>query len=523
VRSQIWPEAALLLTYWAVRLHHLTAYPVFDDEAGHIRQAKMVWKLLPFSGADDGRVLNILLYAPFWPFGDGALWVSRAAYLMAGAAGFAALLCVGRILFGASAGRWAGVAFILMPFAFFFERIALADTLGIPFVALVALFSLRAAARSDRWVLLAGGLSLAALFLSKLTNLLFGFVPVLWLWWFLRSPVGSRRPGLWSGPVRRVIATYLIAAAALAPIVLFLVFRAHSTLGFANVAVRTEAAPLAERLARQFGTLSEYPAAYLTWPIAALCLLGLGLGLLAPRIVGQANSLPDKTLMMHGRGVLYILALIAVPLLAFVIGANSLESRYLAPLAPGLALLAGVGAAGLSSSLSRLPRLATHGLVLAAMGLGGSFQFMWAGWYAPEKLALPASDQPDYIFGWPSGFGVDAAERYVLERAAQGPVAVVLTEGWHMTGLSVHYGWEQNLHSMYAFSEERLQLVWLQSGCDPFALVEEPAPAMLLVTQRRRYAEMVECLQAEKTLLASFSKPGDADSIDVYEIRPLPQ
>jgi hypothetical protein len=507
----LWPELLLILGYWATRLHRLTGYPVFDDEAIHIRQAKMVWKLLPFSGADDGRVLNILLYAPFWPFGDGALWVSRAAYVIVGAAGLAALVAAGRLLLGPAAGRWAGLAFILMPFAFFFERIALADTLGLPLLGLAAWASLRAARRADMLLVLAGGLALAGLLLAKLSNLVYIFVPLLAVAMFGRRS-GTPRLRL-RGPLARAVAIYAVAVLAIAPIVLFLVFRAHSSLGFANVVARTGAAPLGQRFTGQLAILAQYPGPYLTWPLAALALLGLG-----------------RALWRREQGGLFAGAILVVPLLAFTLGANSLESRYLAPLALPLALLAGHGAGRLAALLSQALSLGSQAwlragstaIVGAGLALGGAAQFVWAGWHAPARLALPALDRPDYVEDWPSGFSLPPIEEYILRRASQEPLAVVVTEGWHLAGLTVHYGWERNLRGVYAFSETDLKLAWLQTGCEPFELFEEAPAAILYVAQRERYHGITECLRAEKSLIDSFPKPGAGDAVDLYELRPLP-
>lgn len=492
---QWWPELALILVYWLVRFHHLTAFPVFDDEAIHIRQAKMVWRFLPFSGADDGRVLNILLYAPFWPFGAGALWVSRAAYLILGVIGFAGLMKLGETIFRRSAGRWAGLIFTLLPYAFFFERLALADTVGIPLLTLLALSSVLLTGRRSQSIVLLGGMALGGVILAKLSNLVFLYVP---LWAFVLFGLRAT----WKRSLGQVLALYLCGILAIMPIVLFLVFRAHSTLGFANVATRTTPVPLAERLAHQTSTLSTYLGPYLTWPILGLCLVALGVAL-----------------WQRQAGVWYAFGIVALPGTALIVGANSVESRYLLPILPGVALLAGYGADRIATN-ARIPSRFASVALIGLIGLGGPLRFLWNGWMAPEELRLPPSDRGSYIQDWPSGFGMEAAGQLILDRAVRGPLVVVVTEGWHIPGLTVHFGWERNLRGVYYFSEPRLQMFWLTSGCDPFALTGQLNAPVLLVTERYRYAATLECLNADKTLVDSYPKPGGRNIIEVYELRP---
>ena len=84
-----------MLLWWWVRLHNLLQLPAFIDEGAHLQWARLVWRMQPFHGASDGKLLGIWLGAAFWPFAGG-LWLLRVAGLLVGVCGFAALLATAR-------------------------------------------------------------------------------------------------------------------------------------------------------------------------------------------------------------------------------------------------------------------------------------------------------------------------------------------------------------------------------------------------------------------------------------------
>jgi 4-amino-4-deoxy-L-arabinose transferase-like glycosyltransferase len=489
---------SLLLVYWLTRLHNLTALPGFFDEAVHIRWAKLVWALQPFHAASDGRLLNIWAYAAFFPFGAG-LFVARAVTVLAGLLGFAALLKLGQRLFSRRAVWLAGLIYVAMPYALFYDRMALADSFAAPLLTLALLAATQASeagrrperARPPLWPLVAGAL-LAALILTKLTDLLFAPLPLLVL---LLHPRGEPRGRAWA----RTATIYGAAALVLLAAVVMLKGLAQSDLGFDLIAARTEAAPLAERLLSNARALWEF-AGYLSPPITLLAVWGL---VLAP----------------GNRGALVAAGLIALPAGALLAGSNVAESRFLAPILPMLALVAGYGASRILDWLTRpVWRAGALGLFLLALA-AGSARFTWQVWRSPGDLPLTAWDRFQYVEEWPAGFGLRETAALVFGPGAERPLDVVVSDEGHIPQLSLYAPWEPGLHSLYAFDDGGVRLLHLpREQHDPFAGLADPARPALYVVEVPRYEAERNALAANLTLLARFPRPGGKSVIEVYRL-----
>ena len=115
------------------------------------------------------------------------------------------------------------------------------------------------------------------------------------------------------------------------------------------------------------------------------------------------------------------------------------ESRYLLPMLPLLALLAGAGAERLLGAASARARLL---LALVAIGAAGpALQFMWFTWVAPQQLPLGAfPDRWEYITGWPSGFALRAAAAGLAARNAPLTVIAVDQGSWERMQAHLPYG-----------------------------------------------------------------------------------
>src|SRR5688572_26588751 len=156
----------LLLLYAALRLHGLLRFPVFIDEAFHIGWARDVWSLHPFGSADEGKALIAWVFAPLWPFENG-LWLSRAAVVIAGMVGLAALLALGKRLVGHSAARFAGLLMVLVPYTFFFDRLAFADSVAASFGLVAAALIVYAIDTRRRSIAVLAGVALTLALLVK--------------------------------------------------------------------------------------------------------------------------------------------------------------------------------------------------------------------------------------------------------------------------------------------------------------------------------------------------------------------
>lgn len=489
-----WPEFILILAYWGIRLHNLDLMPAFFDEAIHIRWAKLAWALQPFHAASDGRLLNIWLYAAFWPF-TGALWVSRAGGLIVGALGLAALVRAGRELLGRGVAALAAILYIGLPYAFFYERMALADPLLAPLLSLLVLGCTLGMRRRDRiWPILAG-VSLAAIQLTKLTGAVFWPAPLLAL---ALLPKQRGRPA-----VPRTAVIYLTAIAALAPVVAVLKFVARSDLGLDLVAVRTQATSLPERLSANLNHVIAVVPNYLTPGIAIALVLALALGI-----------------ALRKREAAFLAAIVALPVGALATGSNVFESRFLAPVLPQVALLAGWGLTAVFARLQTRARFTALGGIVALWLALGPAAFLHLGWTAPERLPLLEWDRFQYFGGWPAGYGVREAAGYILNVASQTPVDVVAVDEGHIPTLSTYAGPEPHLHALYAFDEPNLRLLHLYPEMDdPFAGLADPERTVLLIIESRLSARL-RGLRARLEFIAAYSKPGGQSVIELYRLWP---
>jgi hypothetical protein len=502
LRRLIPSEYVLLLLFLLTRLHNLLSLPPFFDEVVHLRWAKLVWAYQPFHAASDGRLLNIWAYAAFFPFGE-ALWIGRAVTVLAGVLGFAALLALGRRLCSRRAALLGGLLYIALPWAFFYDRMALADSFAAPLVPLALWFAVRAVgenggkqeeirARRAAWL---AGVALAALVLTKLTDLLFVPIPLVALLFCAQG-------GQWRRGLGNAARAYLAAAILLAAAVALLKGLGRSDLGFDLIVARTEAAPLAARLSGNLRTLAGFVPAYLTWPVLALFAAGTVAAVLRRAGPGWAP-----------------LAILALPLAAMLAGSNVSESRFLAPVLPLAALVAGWGFDRLLAWAPARLRFAALALGLIVIWASGPAPFLWLAWHEPARLPLTAWDRYQYIEEWPAGFGLREAARLVFGPGTERPLDVIVSDEGHIPQLSLYAPWEPGLHSLYAFGDGGVRLLHLPPGFhNPYGGLADPSRIALYIVEVPRYQAERDTLGAELTLLVRFPRPGGRSVIEVYEV-----
>jgi 4-amino-4-deoxy-L-arabinose transferase-like glycosyltransferase len=459
---------ALILLYWFSRLHNLSALGFFLDEAAHTDWARLVWKLQPFHAASDGKLLNVLWIAAFWPFNSG-VWVARASGLFVTTSGFACLLAIAHQNFSQRAAVITGLLYIFFPLSFFFERMALADPLSAAFVAGAVWTMLRACkvTNSTFWSVLCG-IALAAALLSKLTNLVFLCLPILASLTLI--PVSDWRRGL------RVTATvYLAIGLALALPILGLKYLGHSDFGFDLIGTRTTDG---FDLSAFIQTLSAFSQAYLPFPLWLVVSMG-----------GAAALWKGK------RAVYFVGSLLLVTLGLLIWQSGLGESRYLLVYAPLLGLLT---AAGLARLVEKRPVWLVL-IVLAITTLPGAI-FMEAGWRQPESLALPGEDRWQYISGWPAGYGF----KEIAAAVESHPTPLQL--------ITLDVGGRQRLDGYLLGSSAQITARTYKPGLNFEA-------AWLLLDRPKDDGEIAD-LNLNLIEIARYPRPGNESAIVVYRVEP---
>ncbi len=374
---------SLILLYWLTRLIALDSLAFFIDEAMHAWWARLVWSLFPFSAASEGRLLNVLWLAAFWPF-NASVWLSRASVILVTTAGLACVIDFARREFSPRAAIVAALLYTFMPLTFFFERLGLADSLSAPFVAgaLWASSRMKSAHTSKAGILWAavGGVALTAAVFSKISNLIFLCIPVLAVVFLFPPRKLQRGIGL-SGVMLASCFATLFPSALIVKVV------GQSDLGLSLLARKT-AIPLGalpEQI-RSAGllVLSDF-AAYLPFPLWLFVLAGVVVAI-----------------WRGGRPAWFATGILLATAGALVARTSPgyLESRFLSAYAPLIVVLAGAGLAKLSN---RWPLWASAMAMILVLGSG--IQFAWQGWTRPESLQLTERDRWQYITGWPSGYG----------------------------------------------------------------------------------------------------------------------
>ncbi len=468
-------------------MHNLDSLPVFLDEAAHIWWARLVWEWQPFHAASDGRLLNVLWAAVFWPF-NSSVWVTRGATVLLTTVGFAALLALSQRFLPRPAATVTAVTYAVVPFALFFERMQLPDTYATA-CFLILLWSSAELARSPhrRSNTVIAALALAASLLSKITSLVFVPVPAL-----AALIIGCRYR--WRAHARATLRVYLLTAALLLPVLTVLRAIAGSDLGLDLLARKTASSPAEMWAQAQFtGPMvwSYFHVLFTPW----LWWTGL---------VTIAIALWKRTRMS-----LYVCATALLGLLPLISKSNPgfLEARFALPYVALLVLLMAAGAATLWKRVAQLgASIRITVVVIGIMALIPSIQFMRNTFGNPEVLELPRRDAWEYIRGWPSGYGF-------REIATQ-----FNASGLPLQLLTFDLGGQQRI-SAYLPPGSPLTPVWKPPEEFSAGLVKtEVGTRSLLVLDHPKDDDDLAALNLDLQPLQTYARPGGESWLTIYKL-----
>lgn len=396
---------ALFALYFATRLAGLTALPMFLDESWHIS-----WSMWIAEGKEWdspwlwGKGLSIFVNALLFPWArDHFLVATRLVTVLFGALTLAAVYGAARRLYDGEAALVGSLLYVLSPYALFYDRLALTDSVQSTFAALSLLWSVRVAQEGrikDGFLL---GLWLALSVFAKALGVLVFLTPALALVFLSRDRAAC---------ARAFVVAYAVGAGLVAyPLRLF--FGTTQTVRAALD--KSQEGPVG-RLLENFPLAWEWVSSYWTLPTLALAALGF-----AAAIVSRS------------RPGLFLGAAAELPLLAFLAVSSLWFPRYLVFLTPPLTILAGAALTHLVGWASARARGAAAppawawavslGLVLAP-----SLRFDYLLWTDPARAPLPEVERFQFVNGWPSGYGVRDTLAFLREqaRARRGGVRVVL-------------------------------------------------------------------------------------------------
>jgi hypothetical protein len=166
--------------FFASRLNGLLGFPPFIDEAFHIHMAERIaLTSSPLEQLGEGRQFTAWYYLLFQAYQGAPIWIARAATVIASMLSLGAFLFVARQLGGTSAMILTGILLVFSPFHYFFERLALADSIAGAATACALAFAARLASRTAVIDAVAVGLCCFVAFGAKVNALIFYAIPII--------------------------------------------------------------------------------------------------------------------------------------------------------------------------------------------------------------------------------------------------------------------------------------------------------------------------------------------------------
>lgn len=411
----------ILAVFFSLRLYHLTIIPVFADEAIYIRWAQVMraeptLRFLPLS--DGKQPLFMWLTIPFLKILSDPLVAGRMVSVMAGLGTLAGIFLLTLLLFRkVKVALLASFLYALSPFAVFFDRLALVDSLlacfGVWLLALGVLL-----VRYQRLDLaMITGMVLGGALLTKSPAIFFAIL----------LPSGLI---LIIGHISRI---RLIKLICLWLVVYAFAFAIYNILrlgpNFQMIALRNRdyVFPLNHFLTNPFDPFQfhlkeiwQWLGMLLTWPVFGLSFLGILRGLRRMR-----------------RETVLLLIWLMLPLLVQAEYAKVFTARYILFSVPFVLILGSLGIWEILERFGKLNWLKGPALfALAAWPLWTNFLFL----IKPENAPLPKRERSGYLEEWTAGYGIRETAEYLKKEAGKGKI-LAGTEGFFGTlpdGLQIY-------------------------------------------------------------------------------------
>jgi hypothetical protein len=539
--------ATYILIFLVTRLVNLTAFPLFVDEGRHIVGAQLTTSGDLFNGLKFGlKQLYIWIIAiPFSFFGNHLL-VARMVSVLSGliSAGLCYKLAV-TLYPGRQTGYIAALFYLISPFALFFDRLALTDSLLTMLVGVNILVSLQLWREPSLKRALALGIVFGLIALTKAYAIFYAITPLLF-WLILgKINVSQASPALIkiegnggafskSAALRHIYQeasrwgriAKLMAVAYIIPLfTLFLILIVGQNAYRNEYAAKFSpevllASPRMEFLGVYRDNLwlaVDWLGTYLTLPFASLLIFTLVLIVIKRDKVGILLS------------ILLILPFLFLPFIFTV-----WYSRYLMPSIIPISILIAWGIdhlvefvfflaakIRLKSSRSSLSGLMLQGGLLLVLSIP-SFPFDFWLITEPLQAPLPASDRWDYIESRFSGYGLEESAQIVAKFAERYPELIIL-RGTNL--IDTISSLDVIGMSLYLPNPEKISFKLLgdldSTTVHRLDTLARQAPTLTLRTfdvnddSESTLPKIFEHPQAWK--LASFPKPGQQVILDLYQ------
>lgn len=416
----------LVLALFCLRLYHLTLLPIFADEAIYIRWAQVMRaeETLRFLPLSDGKEpLYMWAIIPFFKFIKDPLFAGRFVSILTGFGTMMGVSLLSWLLFKSKkVALVAALIYAVSPFTFFFDRMALVDSMLSMFGVWTFVFSYLAFSKERLDFAMIAGFMLGGAWLTKSPALFFALMlPVLWLF------------SDWKRGSETIVKHVFKLAGLTFPIVLigygmFNILRLGPN--FQLIASRNldYVYPFSHIFISFFDPLKGHIVGIIDYfvkmgPIG-LVLLAL-LGILVNFRRKLTTIIPLKVWAL-------------VPIFITAEYSKVVTARYILYVIPFFAILAASSFETKSNLVKKI------GALILAIFLIQSFLFDYQLLTNVSAAPIPAGDKDGYLEEWTAGQGIKEISSYIKDQAGNlpsGQKIVVGTEGYFGTlpdGLEIY-------------------------------------------------------------------------------------
>lgn len=424
--------ALIFVAGLGIRLYRLTLIPVFDDEAIYIRWAQVMKAepTLRFVPLSDGKQpLFMWTMMPVFKLFRDPLFVGRFVSVSTGAITLIGVMALTYLLFKSKrAALISGLIYAVSPFTFFFDRMALVDSMLSMFGVWFFIFTYMTSKTRRLDFAMISGFLLGGALLTKSPALFFALlIPSTYI--FSNWPKGIRK-----------VTVHLFKLLLLSSVTLAIGYVMYNILrlgpNFNMIAIRNKdyIYPLSHLWTSFKDPLLPFSHAALQWIWAMGPWLMIFLGLFGFVL----------NLRKYWKEVGILLAWFAIPILVQSEFAKVFTARYILFSIPFLVVLASSFTLAKGKYLEFLFVLFFLGFIFQ------SAKFDYDLVTNPDNANLPRSERSGYLEDWTAGTGIKEVADLLKEQAAKKPDQriVVGTEGFFGTlpdGLEIYVNDNPNI------------------------------------------------------------------------------
>ncbi len=415
----------VVLVFFSLRFIDITKIPVFADEAIYVRwaqvmRAEQTLRFLPLS--DGKQPLFMWIVIPFFKLFSDPLMAGRMVSVFAGLGTMIGVSLLSYLLLrNKTVALLAAFFYALSPFTFFFDRLALADSLLTMFGVWTFIFAYLTAKKQRLDFAMLAGFTLGGAWLTKSPALFFALMlPTVWIF----AP--------WKKGLKKNIPVFL-KSLSLTLVSILIGFGFYNILrlgpNFHLIASRNMdyVYPISHIFERPFDPLKTFVIASFKWILAMgpLSLLVLAL----------------SAIFLNFKKYWKEIAILAFWFLAPTIieceFAKTLTARYILFPVPYLMILA---ASALTHKNNLVKKISAAFIVLFAIQ---SSVFVYYLITNPQKANLPRVERAGYLEEWTAGHGIKETADYLINFKKENADArvVIGTEGYFGTlpdGLQIY-------------------------------------------------------------------------------------